>query len=105
MYLGFEHSFLHHLHLFLNAAVHLFTGIRKYDHVTLVLAGLHWLPVHIEFTVLLLTLKVLHSMAHSYSTIKSQLKILILYQYACKRFEMKGLRFYFLKLYFFVAKM
>lgn len=86
MYLGFEHSSVHHLQLLQNAAVHPLTGIRKYDHVTLVLEGLHWLSVHIEFLVLLLTLKVLHSMAPSYLTTKSHLKIPILCQNAGKRF-------------------
>ena len=42
--------------------------VKKYDHITPVLAELHWLPVsyRIIFKVLLLTFKALHQMAPSY---------------------------------------
>ncbi|TWW64251.1 hypothetical protein D4764_03G0012590 [Takifugu flavidus] len=42
------------------------TGIDKGDHITPVLASLHWLPVkfRIIFKILLLTYKVLRGLAH-----------------------------------------
>ena len=52
----------------LNAAAHLLTYTSKYDHITPVLAELHWLPVEkrIIFKILLLTYKALHSQAPTY---------------------------------------
>ena len=49
----------------LNAAARLLTYTSKYDHITPVLAELHWLPVEkrIIFKILLLTCKALHSQA------------------------------------------
>ena len=52
----------------LNAAARLLTYTSKYDHITPVLAELHWLPVEkrIIFKILLLTYKALHSQAPIY---------------------------------------
>ena len=52
----------------LNAAARLLTYTSKYDHITPVLAELHWLPVEkrIIFKILLLTNKALHSQAPIY---------------------------------------
>ena len=51
-----------------NAAAWLLTGTRKRDHISPVLASLHWLPVksRIEFQILLLTYKAFHGQAPSY---------------------------------------
>ena len=50
-----------------NAAAHLITCSRKYDHIA-PLCDLHWLPVneHIKFKILLLTFKALHQLAFTY---------------------------------------
>ena len=52
----------------LNAAARLLTYTSKYDHITPVLAELHWFPVEkrIIFKILLLTYKALHSRAPTY---------------------------------------
>ena len=52
----------------LNAAARLLTYTSKYDHITPVLAELHWLPVEkrIILKILLLTYKALHSQAPTY---------------------------------------
>ena len=51
-----------------NSAARLLTRSRKYDHITPVLASLHWLPVcfRIEFKSLLITFKALHDLAPAY---------------------------------------
>uniref|UniRef100_A0A667Z0D5 Reverse transcriptase domain-containing protein n=1 Tax=Myripristis murdjan TaxID=586833 RepID=A0A667Z0D5_9TELE len=51
-----------------NAAARVLTRTRKFDHITPILASLHWLPVHIrsDFKVLLLTYKILNGFAPSY---------------------------------------
>ncbi|XP_061132389.1 uncharacterized protein LOC133152633 [Syngnathus typhle] len=56
------------LQLVQNAAARLLSRTRKFDHITPILANLHWLPVHLrcDFKVLLLTYKSLHGLAPSY---------------------------------------
>ena len=56
------------LQLVQNTAARVLTGTRKRDHISPVLASLHWLPVtaRIDFKVLLLTYKALHGQAPSY---------------------------------------
>ncbi|XP_051234107.1 galanin receptor type 1b isoform X2 [Dicentrarchus labrax] len=56
------------LQLIQNAAARVLTGTRKRDHISPVLATLHWLPIkcRIEFKILLLTYKALHGQAPSY---------------------------------------
>ena len=51
-----------------NAAARLLTGTKKYDHVTPILASLHWLPIHfrIQFKILLFVFKALNDQAPSY---------------------------------------
>lgn len=68
LYLGLQHSSLHRLQLVQNAAARLLTGVRMYEHITPVLANLHWLPVkyRIDFKILVLTFKVLNNKAPSY---------------------------------------
>ncbi|KAF7640585.1 hypothetical protein LDENG_00032240, partial [Lucifuga dentata] len=50
------------------ACPRILTKTRKYDHITPVLASLHWLPVQAraDFKVLLLTYKALHGLAPPY---------------------------------------
>ena len=52
----------------LNCAARVISRLRKYDHITTVLATLHWLPIpqRIEFKILLLTFKALHGLAPLY---------------------------------------
>jgi len=51
-----------------NAAVHVVTGTRKFDHITPVLHQLHWLPVRqrITFKLAMITFKCLRGLAPSY---------------------------------------
>ena len=51
-----------------NAAARVVTMTPKFDHITLILINLHWLPVEfrITFKVLLLVYKALHGLAPSY---------------------------------------
>uniref|UniRef100_A0A4W6D5N5 Reverse transcriptase domain-containing protein n=1 Tax=Lates calcarifer TaxID=8187 RepID=A0A4W6D5N5_LATCA len=51
-----------------NAAARMLTRSRRFDHITPVLASLHWLPVHVrsDFKVLLMTYKILNGLAPSY---------------------------------------
>ncbi|XP_071350987.1 uncharacterized protein [Trachinotus anak] len=56
------------LQLIQNAAARVLTGTRKRDHISPMLASLHWLPVksRIEFKILLLTYKAINGQAPSY---------------------------------------
>ncbi|XP_065809412.1 uncharacterized protein, partial [Labrus bergylta] len=56
------------LQLVQNAAARVLTRTRKWDHITPVLASLHWLPIQsrIEFKILLLTYKALNGQAPSH---------------------------------------
>ncbi|TWW55902.1 hypothetical protein D4764_09G0009520 [Takifugu flavidus] len=67
-YHGCPNNSLRSLQLIQNAAARVLTGIDKRDHITPVLASLHWLPVkfRIIFKTLLLTYKVLRGLAPSY---------------------------------------
>ena len=53
----------------LNTAARNLTRTKKFDHITPVLASLHWLPVkaRADFKVLLLTYKALHGLAPNLS--------------------------------------
>ena len=68
LYSGINQSLLHRLQLVQNAAARLITGTRRYDHITPVLAELHWLPVsfRIDFKILLLTFKAVNGLAPGY---------------------------------------
>ncbi|TWW76594.1 putative RNA-directed DNA polymerase from transposon X-element [Takifugu flavidus] len=65
---GCPNNSLRSLQLIQNAAARVLTGIDKRDHITPVMASLHWLPVkfRIIFKTLLLTYKVLRGLAPSY---------------------------------------
>ena len=51
-----------------NAAARLLTGVRKYQHISPILATLHWLSIRfrIDFKVLMLTYKALNSLGPRY---------------------------------------
>ncbi len=51
-----------------NAAARVLTRTRKYDHISLVLSTLHWLPTkhRIDFKILLITYKALNGLAPQY---------------------------------------
>ena len=59
---------LNNLQLVLYTAARILTRTHKFDHITSVLASLHWLPVkaRADFKVLLLTYKALHGLAPTY---------------------------------------
>lgn len=65
---GCSNKSLKTLQLVQNAAARVLTRTRKRDHISPVLASLHWLPVksRIEFKILLLTYKALNGLAPSY---------------------------------------
>ncbi|XP_028454707.1 uncharacterized protein LOC114569086, partial [Perca flavescens] len=65
---GCSNKSLKTLQLIQNAAARVLTRTKKRDHVSPVLASLHWLPVEsrIEFKILLLTYKALNGLAPSY---------------------------------------
>ena len=70
LYIGIEQSALRRLQLVQNAAARLLTGTKRREHITPVLADLHWLPVHfrIHFKVLLFAFKSLNGLAPPYIT-------------------------------------
>ena len=51
-----------------NCSPRLVSGIRRSDHITLVMKDLHWIPIgaRIDFKILLLTLKILNDLAPYY---------------------------------------
>uniref|UniRef100_A0A8K9ULD5 Reverse transcriptase domain-containing protein n=1 Tax=Oncorhynchus mykiss TaxID=8022 RepID=A0A8K9ULD5_ONCMY len=65
---GYPDKALNKLQLVLNTAARILTRTKKFDHITPVLASLHWLPVkaRADFKVLLLTYKALHGLAPIY---------------------------------------
>uniref|UniRef100_A0A3P9MP71 Reverse transcriptase domain-containing protein n=1 Tax=Oryzias latipes TaxID=8090 RepID=A0A3P9MP71_ORYLA len=68
LYVGTPHSSLSRLQLVQNAAARLLTGTWKREHITPVLASLHWLPVHfrVRFKILLFVFKSLNGLAPPY---------------------------------------
>lgn len=68
LYVGTSQPLLHRLQLGQNAAAHLLTGKWKHDHITLIPASLHSLPVHfkIDLKILLLVFKTLSGLAPHY---------------------------------------
>ncbi|KAK0151915.1 hypothetical protein N1851_006719 [Merluccius polli] len=68
LYVGLDQSLLYRLQLVQNAAARLLTGKRKRDHISPVLASLHWLPVsfRIDFKILLFVFKALNGLAPQY---------------------------------------
>ena len=65
---GYPDKALNKLQLVLNTAARILTKTKKCDHITPVLASLHWLPVkaRADFKVLLLTYKALHGHPPTY---------------------------------------
>ena len=72
---GVGKSLLQKLQSVQNAAARLVTCSRKYDHVTLLLKDLHWLPIaeRIKFKILLLTFKCPHNLTPSQAYIQDLL--------------------------------
>ena len=68
LYFGVSQSSLARLQLVQNAAARLLTGVRKREHITPILASLHWLPVHfrVHFKILLFVFKSLNGLAPPY---------------------------------------
>ncbi len=68
LYTGINQYSLSCLQLIQNAAARLLTGSQKRDHITPVLASLHWLPIkfQIDFKLLLFVYKALNGAAPSY---------------------------------------
>jgi len=70
LYFGLPQSSLRRLQLVQNAAARLLTGTRRREHITPILASLHWLPVlfRIQFKVLQFVFKALNGLAPTYIT-------------------------------------
>uniref|UniRef100_A0A8C6UH90 Reverse transcriptase domain-containing protein n=1 Tax=Neogobius melanostomus TaxID=47308 RepID=A0A8C6UH90_9GOBI len=68
VYIGLGQRSIRRLQGVQNAAAHLLTGTKKRQHITPVLAALHWLPVYyrIRFKLLLVVFKCLHGTAPLY---------------------------------------
>ena len=68
LYLGLPQSFISRLQIVKNAAARLLTGSKKWEHITPVLASLHWLPVQqrIIFKTVLMVFKAINGKAPSY---------------------------------------
>ena len=68
LYMGVSGSSIARLQLVQNAAARLLTGTKKYEHISPLLASLHWLPVHfrIHFKILLFAFKALNGLAPPY---------------------------------------
>ena len=68
LYLGLPQSFISRLQIVQNAAARLLTGSKKWEHITPVLASLHWLPVQqrIIFKTVLMVFKAINGQAPSY---------------------------------------
>ncbi len=62
---GLPKKSLRSLQMVQNAAARTLTGLSRYEHISPVLAALHWLPVRVraDFKVLLLTYKILNGLA------------------------------------------
>ena len=66
--MGIDQSAIRRLQLVQNAAARLLSGKKKRDHITPILASLHWLPVcyRIDFKMLLFVFKAKHGLAPHY---------------------------------------
>ena len=68
LYFGLDQRLIKRLQLVQNAAARLLTGTRRHEHITPVLASLHWLPVaqRVQYKMLLMVFKSLNGTAPSY---------------------------------------
>uniref|UniRef100_A0A669BFN4 Reverse transcriptase domain-containing protein n=1 Tax=Oreochromis niloticus TaxID=8128 RepID=A0A669BFN4_ORENI len=68
LHYGLDQATIHRLQMVQNAAARLLTGTKRREHITPVLASLHWLPVsyRIQFKVLLFVFKSLNARAPPY---------------------------------------
>lgn len=68
LYSGLHVTLLHRLQTVQNAAARILTKTKKFDHITPVLAELHWLPIkyRIQFKILLFTFKIINNTAPTY---------------------------------------
>ena len=68
LYAGYNNTCLKSLQLIQNAAARTLTRTKKYEHISPILASLHWLPVksRIDFKILLLTYKAINGRAPEY---------------------------------------
>lgn len=68
LYCGLPQSSLSRLQIVQNAAARLLTGSRKRDHISPVLASLHWLPIkfRVDFKILMFVYKALSGCAPKY---------------------------------------
>ena len=68
--LGLSDKLLQRLQWIQNITARIVTRCRKYDHITLILKELHWLPVikRIQFKTLMITYKALNGQAPTYLT-------------------------------------
>lgn len=66
--MGVSGSSVARLQLVQSAAAHLLAGTSKYEHVSPILASLHWLPVHfrIYLKIILFAFKALNGLAPPY---------------------------------------
>ncbi len=65
---GCSSRLINKLQMVQNAAARVLTRTRKYEHISLVLSTLHWLPIKhcIDFKTLLITYKALDGLAPQY---------------------------------------
>ena len=68
IYSGLNKKSISRLQMIQNSAARLLTNTKKRDHITPILAGLHWLPVsaRCDFKILLITYKALNGLAPTY---------------------------------------
>ncbi len=68
LYSGVSHKTISRLQLVQNSVARLLTGAKKREHITPILASLHWLPVNfrIDFKILLFVFKALNGPAPQY---------------------------------------
>ena len=68
LYVGVSGSSIARLQMVQNAAACLLTGTHKYEHISPILASLHWLPVQfrVHFKILLFAFKFMNGLASPY---------------------------------------
>ena len=68
LWYGINSCLLDNLQCIENSAARLLTGTKKYEHISPILAKLHWLPVRsrIEYKILLLTFRALNNIGSQY---------------------------------------